>query len=811
MKKKKLLIIAFLIVSMIMNSSMTVLATTVETISELEQNETAEEETEPELADFVVEDDTLPFLEDEKEEEQPEESVPEELVQEDTKETDADSQTENVEEVASESKEESVYEEPKVEESSKNVIKELSSRYTSKDGSTYAVTLTYGTDANIPDGSTLQVKEISEESSEYNEAREAVLADKDEKNENIDADRFNMVALDISIRDAKDAEIEPATPVSVEIKIESLTGVDDLKEIADSLEIQHHVENAGEKVIERVLDSSDELNVDSKTIETKFNVDSFSVFTITWTTGYGMWSTNNSATIHYGYMNNGTFTEFNNEKISFSDNFEDNTYGNNDYKFLIHDVEGYHYSNAYYRTNTSNTPATGATAITPLIREGSSNWKYYTGTNDHDIANNSHIYVLYEPNKDIQRGGTTETPETIPEGDLPDPPTVLKKSESNGDGTRTISLNITSHTKKLEVDNLADVIVVFDVSGSMSNNLSGGTSRLMAAKNAVNTLASKLLTGQYAGKVRMSLISFSTDAQVVQGFTTNYNTFTSKVGTTANSGLTASGGTNWEKALRLANEMELENDRTTFVIFVTDGNPTFRESRMEKNDSELDLYTSSTFQYYRNNHVFGTGSNDNKGFNYDAAVEQATSIVGNNKEFYAIAVSNDASRMQEMCTDSGVDSSHAYVATSASDLSTAFDNIAQSISGVMGYGAKIEDGITGLTNLEAKASVIGVDPNSFKHYKNGVEWDPTSEGLNTAHYNEETGAVEWNLDDNYQLEDNVTYSVSFVVWPSQEAIDIVTDLNNGEIELEIYLKNAKQLNIWRTKRNYPKSFSNHHC
>ena len=261
MKKKKLLIIAFLIVSMIMNSSMTVLATTVETISELEQNETAEEETEPELADFVVEDDTLPFLEDEKEEEQPEESVPEELVQEDTKETDADSQTENVEEVASESKEESVYEEPKVEESSKNVIKELSSRYTSKDGSTYAVTLTYGTDANIPDGSTLQVKEISEESSEYNEAREAVLADKDEKNENIDADRFNMVALDISIRDAKDAEIEPATPVSVEIKIESLTGVDDLKEIADSLEIQHHVENAGEKVIERVLDSSDELNV----------------------------------------------------------------------------------------------------------------------------------------------------------------------------------------------------------------------------------------------------------------------------------------------------------------------------------------------------------------------------------------------------------------------------------------------------------------------------------------------------------------------------------------------------------------------
>ena len=31
-------------------------------------------------------------------------------------------------------------------------------------------------------------------------------------------------------------------------------------------------------------------------------------------------------------------------------------------------------------------------------------------------------------------------------------------------------------------------------------------------------------------------------------------------------------------------------------------------------------------------------------------------------------------------------------------------------------------------------------------------------------------------------------------------------IDNGEIELEIYLKNAKQLNIWRTKRNYPKSW-----
>ena len=31
-------------------------------------------------------------------------------------------------------------------------------------------------------------------------------------------------------------------------------------------------------------------------------------------------------------------------------------------------------------------------------------------------------------------------------------------------------------------------------------------------------------------------------------------------------------------------------------------------------------------------------------------------------------------------------------------------------------------------------------------------------------------------------------------------------IDNGEIELEISLKHAHQLNIWRTKRNYPKSW-----
>lgn len=41
----------------------------------------------------------------------------------------------------------------------------------------------------------------------------------------------------------------------------------------------------------------------------------------------------------------------------------------------------------------------------------------------------------------------------------------------------------------------------------------------------------------------------------------------------------------------------------------------------------------------------------------------------------------------------------------------------------------------------------------------------------------EGGKVSWDLG-NAQLENGVTYTVSFKVWPSQEAYDIVADLNN---------------------------------
>ncbi|MEE1208813.1 MAG: vWA domain-containing protein, partial [Parafannyhessea umbonata] len=136
-------------------------------------------------------------------------------------------------------------------------------------------------------------------------------------------------------------------------------------------------------------------------------------------------------------------------------------------------------------------------------------------------------------------------------------------------GTYTISLDVVGDSEKQP--NNVNVIVVFDRSGSMT------TQRMNAAKTAVNSLANSLFaynTSSAPNTVQMALVSFSTDATITRQPTTSYNQFSSSV-----NGLTANGGTNWEAALDEAGNVNFGDDDQTFVIFVSDGNPTFRDTR----------------------------------------------------------------------------------------------------------------------------------------------------------------------------------------------------------------------------------------
>ena len=518
-------------------------------------------------------------------------------------------------------------------------------------------------------------------------------------------------------------------------------------------------------------------------------------------------------TVHYGYLaeDGTTFVEFEEQPSPVEPRESNHTY-------LIYDFEGYEYADhTYYRTteavNGANV-ATNATEIQARLAHNNANgWRYATSGNNfnNQVADGSHIYVVYEKSPEPTTGGhATLEEDTTP----PDTPAIVKESTPNGDGTNTIGLSIRGSVVPVAVDKLADVIVIFDVSGSMEYDLSStdvredtdSRQRLYAAKAAVRTLANDLLSADNVNSdgeklIRMGLVTFSTDAQKVtfggNDFTDSPTTFNQAI-----NGLGHSGGTNWEKALKIANEMAVDSGRETFVVFVTDGDPTFRISRMGATDADLqgDLYNwNNQDTYYVSNNVFGQGSSDTESRNYDAAVIQGEAIKDQDKHLYNIGISSDAQKMRSFSTDTGSDDY--YSATSASELEAAFDAIKDAIATNMGWGnIDMHDGITNLTNTVEKSNLVGIG-GEFKYYRapKPAEWDnwtkeqkdaytpPASafvewttreaDGCAAAEYKD--GAVEWEMGEEFMLEDGVTYKVTFTAWPSQEAYDILADLNNG--------------------------------
>ena len=144
----------------------------------------------------------------------------------------------------------------------------------------------------------------------------------------------------------------------------------------------------------------------------------------------------------------------------------------------------------------------------------------------------------------------------------------------------------------------------------------------------------------------MSLISFNRSAKLEQGFTENITTYKNKV-----NGLTTNSGTNWEAALRTANQLEVDPERATFVIFVTDGNPSYRIARGNTldldgypdtvYDGNVDVYSSNSYYIYRTLQNFGAlDENDER--NFSPAVLDAQSIVSHNKNLYCIGIGNSA-------------------------------------------------------------------------------------------------------------------------------------------------------------------------
>lgn len=371
-------------------------------------------------------------------------------------------------------------------------------------------------------------------------------------------------------------------------------------------------------------------------------------------------------------------------------------------------------------------------------------------------------------------------------------PGYAKDLKNNNDGTYEITLSVTGKSSSDTQTTKANVVVVFDTSGSMnyctrtsasprngsSCSANEGESRLAAAKSATNYLVSTLLnnnqTSGVSDMVQVSLIDFSDTASNPSRIYTSFSQAQAWI-----NARTANGGTNWEDALIKANNVSFGDNDPTYVVFVSDGNPTYRvQSHTQNGVSDPDeYYTNMWGGQTKYNDVpsgaHGSGRGDPYGWNLADAKTAAGTILAGGKSLYAIGVFGDADNMSEL--------GGTYIdARDSAALNSAFSEIASQITNSLELtNIKITDGVTGETSVGVNGTVTqfiyhkGVLTEGQKPADLPVWTDaPAAEMVD--------GKVVWNLGD-AKITNGETAAVSFVVWPSQDVFDKIADLNNGKI------------------------------
>ena len=299
-------------------------------------------------------------------------------------------------------------------------------------------------------------------------------------------------------------------------------------------------------------------------------------------------------------------------------------------------------------------------------------------------------------------------------------------------------------------------------------------SRLEAAKVSTCHLIDQLLANNKGGKtkVEIGLITFGGTVDPPVGKSGDAAEIKKAIkALKAKSEKTVGGGTNWEGALIKANEYSFNDTDPEYVIFVSDGNPTYR---VNANGRYTDSYDK---KYYG---VYGTGNSDPGDYNLKAAEAAADDLVNHNKQLYAINIFGDAGNMQNLVNNNG---SFYRTAADQAAINSTFTEIVKVIKGNLSYAdVEITDGITGLTASTLIAgstsgftySVVDKDGNALSSELKKIEACPASYSKNS----DGTSSVDWYIggkDNNFKLVDGATYSVSFLVWPNQQAYEDIAD------------------------------------
>ena len=338
----------------------------------------------------------------------------------------------------------------------------------------------------------------------------------------------------------------------------------------------------------------------------------------------------------------------------------------------------------------------------------------------------------------------------------------------------------------------ADIVLVMDKSGSMNEN-----NRDTNAQKAAKDLAEKLLTGTNSKlppeqQVQMAVVTFSTEASLKQKFTTNVSEINNAVRGNPD------GGTNWEAALKQANDLQGRSGVKKHIIFLSDGNPTYRTTSYSGCYSyslwgwtahpEYTTPESCRAQRYTwgenpdggSDGAYGAGSSDDYGFNYAAALAEANRR--GDAALYVVKTSTEANKMADLAEQANAVNGKEFDGTNAANLTKAFDQIYSSITS----SAKIR--VFSITDtlsqwvdpVEFAGVVNGTDITQYVTVKNGsikltsgyaATYSVDSSGNRTV-------TVTFNGTDGIVAEKTDVIDVSFKVKPSDAAYTNYASGNN---------------------------------
>lgn len=315
----------------------------------------------------------------------------------------------------------------------------------------------------------------------------------------------------------------------------------------------------------------------------------------------------------------------------------------------------------------------------------------------------------------------------------------------------------------------ADIVLVMDKSGSMKGELDNN------AKEAANALAGKLLTTENSKlsedqQVRMAVVTFSTKAAIKQNFTTDVLKINSAVEGDPE------GGTNWEAALEKANGLQSRPGVKKHIIFLSDGDPTYRISDYPIGCDGLwnPCNPDDNWKTPKGVHGAGTeGSDKRHGYNYAAALAEASKR--GDAALYVVKTSTEAKKMADFAEQAGAVDGKEFDGTNPKNLTKAFDQIYSTITS----SAKIK--IFSITDtlsqwvdpVDFPDVTDGADITRYVTVTNGDITEPTSRYKATYSIDDNSGnrtvTVTFNDPNGMVAEKTDVIYVSFKVKPSDAA------------------------------------------